>query len=358
MSNQKKIFLILLITCTIVFLWLIRHFLVTITISALIVIFFNPIYKKLLYISKGKKNLAAFTAILGVFFSFVIPIVILLSIISWQVDLVANDFRNLNLDATAFSFFTDDFINKINFTLGQYSINYKLTREQIAEWFSGGIQSIGLALLNWLRNFGSSIPDILTNLILMVILIHFFFTYQYNIWRIVQKISPLPNEITKLYIRKSLSMARSMIKGTFVIAFVQGIVSALALWIADVHYVFFWFLILTIAAIIPFIGTGIILIPLSFVLILLGNYFGAIVILVAQLLIISNIDNVLRPKLVEDEVKLPESIILLGVIAGLYTFGPIGLIFGPVITVFVETTYEIYLKYYAYNVKAFLTQDK
>lgn len=358
MSNQKKIFLFLLILSTVAFVWLIRYFIVTITISILIVIFFNPLYKKLLFITKGKKDISAFLTIIGIFFAFLIPLAILVGIISWQVDLVANDFKNLNIDATNFAFFTDEFINRINSTLTQYSIDYQLTRDQIAIWATSIIQNVGLALLNWLRSFGSSIPDLITNLILLIILIHFFLTYQYSIWRVILKISPFNSDITKLYINKSFAMARSMIKGTFVIAFVQGTLSAIALWIADVHYVFFWFLILTIAAIIPFIGTGIILIPLSLVLLVLGNFFGAIIILIMQFLIISNIDNILRPKLVEQDVKLPESIILLGVVAGLYTFGPIGLIFGPVITVLVETTYEIYLKYYAYNIKSILTFDE
>jgi len=68
--------------------------------------------------------------------------------------------------------------------------------------------------------------------------------------------------------------------------------------------------------------------------------------LLMTLLINNNVDNILRPKLVSKEASLNPALILIAILGGLSMFGPLGFIYGPVLMIFVVTTFETYLKHY------------
>ena len=99
-----------------------------------------------------------------------------------------------------------------------------------------------------------------------------------------------------------------------------------------------WGFIIAFAALLPFIGTGIIWVPVGIFLILNGLFMSdtsfiwrGIGLLIYGALVISTIDNVLRPKVIGDKSMLHPTLALLGVAGGIYLLGFIGVIIGPVI---------------------------
>jgi len=81
-------------------------------------------------------------------------------------------------------------------------------------------------------------------------------------------------------------------------------------------------------------------------MILLGQTWQGWLIIAGSILIVSNIDNVLRPKLVSKDAVLNPALLLLGVFGGIQMFGFFGFIYGPVLMIFLTTTLELYFKYY------------
>ena len=57
---------------------------------------------------------------------------------------------------------------------------------------------------------------------------------------------------------------------------------------------------------------------------------------------VSAVDNLIRPKLVGKDAKMPDLLILIGTLGGLLVFGPIGFIIGPLICGLFLTVWEIY----------------
>ncbi len=102
-------------------------------------------------------------------------------------------------------------------------------------------------------------------------------------------------------------------------------------------------MILTVLSIIP-LGGGIIVIPIGIIMILLGNIWQGALILAGHFLIVTNEDNILRPKLVPDEARLDPALTLLSVFSGLAFFGFIGIVVGPVIMILIVTTIEVYME--------------
>jgi predicted PurR-regulated permease PerM len=98
-------------------------------------------------------------------------------------------------------------------------------------------------------------------------------------------------------------------------------------------------------AVLP-MGVNALTIPVGIVHFLLGNTWQGVVIIALSLLLVSQIDNVIRPRLVSKEAYLNPALVLLAAFGGLSLFGFLGVIYGPIIVIFFVTTIEIYLDHY------------
>ena len=163
---------------------------------------------------------------------------------------------------------------------------------------------------------------------------------------LIGQLNPLGDEITDLYLAKTGAMVRGTVKGQFVIALCQGIAGAISIYIAGFHDGFFIFaILLTALSVIP-LGGGIVTIPLGIGMMFFGNIIGGVFVVVWHLLVVTNIDNVLRPLLVPKAARLDPALMLLAVFAGIAMFGFWGLIIGPVLMIIIVTTISVYLAVY------------
>jgi len=137
-----------------------------------------------------------------------------------------------------------------------------------------------------------------------------------------------------------------MFLAIFVIAVVQGLLMGLFMWLADVPFTPLWTLIAVVAAMLP-LGASLVALPVGIVLLIVGNYFGGVLVLAGYFLIVSNIDNLLRPRLVSKEAYLSFALVLLSALGGYELFGFFGVVYGPVLMILFLTVLEVYETYYA-----------
>ena len=133
----------------------------------------------------------------------------------------------------------------------------------------------------------------------------------------VVDIVPFPEEITQLYLDKVDAMITAMFKGTLVLAIIQGPAMGVVLWIAGVPYVTLLTLVSMVVSIVPIAGISWVAWPVGIILILTGNTWQGIFVIVAFLIVVSNIDTVLRPRLVPKEAHLNPALLILSVFGGL-----------------------------------------
>ncbi|BCX13996.1 MAG: hypothetical protein KatS3mg085_528 [Candidatus Dojkabacteria bacterium] len=167
---------------------------------------------------------------------------------------------------------------------------------------SNVIAPVGNTLTQNLGQITQTSFMLLTKLVVYVTVVLTLLPNKQKILKFIKQLSPFPEDFDDLYIKRISAMTLSMVKGTFVIAFVQGLFSALLLYILNVPYVAFWSLLVVFFSIIP-VGAGIVLIPISIFLALVGNIYGAIFLFLMNALVVTNIDNVLRPMLVSKDAK-------------------------------------------------------
>ncbi len=121
---------------------------------------------------------------------------------------------------------------------------------------------------------------------------------------------------------------------------------AISIYIGGFHDGFFIFsILLTALSVIP-LGGGIVTIPFGIGMMFFGNIIGGIFVVAFHLLVVTNIDNLLRPWLVPKAARLDPALMLLAVFAGISMFGFFGLVIGPVLMIIIVTTVSVYLAVY------------
>jgi predicted PurR-regulated permease PerM len=217
----------------------------------------------------------------------------------------------------------------------QFTANLQETLTTIIDWFGDVLISLG-----------QSLPDFFMNtVVVLVIVIVLLPRYQRPGKQDILDIVPFTPEITQLFIDKVDMMITAMFKGTFVIAIAQGAAMGLVFWITGVPYVMFLMIVSMFLSLVPFIGISLIAWPVGIVLLLTGNTWQGILVIIAFLLIVSNIDAALRPVLVPKGAYLNPALIILSVFGGLGVMGLIGALYGPVVMILLVTSIEVYTKY-------------
>ncbi|MFS8158940.1 MAG: AI-2E family transporter, partial [Candidatus Roizmanbacteria bacterium] len=159
--------------------------------------------------------------------------------------------------------------------------------------------------------------------------------------------SLMENNIDQTYINRALSITKSMVTGTFLVAAAQGALGGVFAWMAGLDYILTLTIIMIIFSVIPLLGTGLITIPIGIYLLATGNYWQGAIMLLGQALFVSTIDNVLRSYLSPKEAGLHPGLLLLSFFGGIQVFGPIGIIYGPVLMILFVTSVEMYLVHYS-----------
>jgi predicted PurR-regulated permease PerM len=99
---------------------------------------------------------------------------------------------------------------------------------------------------------------------------------------------------------------------------------------------------MTVLYVVPGIGAALIWVPAVIYLFIVGHSLAATLLLIWCAVIVGTIDNMLRPKLVGKDAKMPDLLILLGTLGGLFFFGPLGFIIGPLVCGLFLTVWDIY----------------
>lgn len=325
-------------------IYFLKSYFLLIAFAAIVAFTFNPLYQRL--IRKGRKpSSAASITFIASLLAFIVPLVIVILVSAHQVILLVHNITQSNY-STSISDLLQHFVDACNRALASLHVSYRLTVDTVTNGVTHSLKNLGSSLLS---NITGTVSSFFTFFSLAIIYIYVFLsmlTKQKVLLGTVHRLNPLGKQISHLYTHRIAAMTKAMVRGQFLIALLQGLTDALLLYAAGMHSTFFFFfLLLTVLSIIP-LGGGIIAIPIGIVMLFTGNVWGGLLIIIGHLVIVTNIDNVLRPKLVPSEARLDPALTLLAVFAGLKFFGFLGIIIGPVLMILLVTTIQVFMEVY------------
>lgn len=324
--------------------YFLRGYLLLIIFAAIVAFMFNPLYQWL--IKKGRKpGTAASLSFLASLVALIVPLVIVILISVHQILLLVHNISQSNY-STNLSELLQHGVDAINRTLASFHIHYRLTVSGVTNSVSHALKNLGSSLLS---NVTQAVSSFFTFFVMVIIYIYVFLAMlsnQNTLLKTVHRLNPLGKQISHLYTHRMAAMTKAMVRGQFIIALLQGLTDASLLFIAGMHSTFFFFLLLlTVLSIIP-LGGGIVAIPIGIVMLFTGNIWGGLLVIIGHIIIVTNIDNVLRPQLVPREARLAPALTLLSVFSGLRFFGFLGIIVGPVLMILIVTTIQVFMEVY------------
>lgn len=317
-----------------------RGYMMLIIFSGIMATLFMPVYDRLRKRGQSEGK-ASFLTLLISALVVIIPVIFALSLTVYQVSELANDISDKNYSVNIQDL-TNTFVEKFNSTMQSINIDYTISTKDISDALSSFVSSFSSTLVDKVLSSFSGIFEFIT---LAIIYIYVFLSMLKNKQKIlstIKKLNPLGDEISELYMERSSAMTKATVRGQFIIAFMQGAESATVLALVGLENLFFFFLVLlTLFSVIP-LGAGIITIPLGIVMILTGNVWQGVVVILNHLIIVTNIDNVMRPRLVPKSARLDPALMILAVFSGMALYGFIGIVIGPIIMILIITTLQIY----------------
>jgi predicted PurR-regulated permease PerM len=126
-------------------------------------------------------------------------------------------------------------------------------------------------------------------------------------------------------------VTRAVFLGIGLTALAQGVLVGFGFWIAGLPSALVFGVIATIAALIPMVGAGLVWVPGALFLAVTGDHGHAVFLAAWGVLIVSMVDNFLRPLLISGRAEVPTLAVFIGVMGGLAAFGFIGLFVGPIV---------------------------
>ncbi|OBG55684.1 AI-2E family transporter [Mycobacterium sp. E735] len=339
--NQKRALAILTAIALLFGAYFLRDYFVLIVVAAVGAYLFTPLFNW--FSRRLGTGLAATSTLLCALVAVVVPITLLVLLaivqISRMIDSITDWVKSTDLSALG-----DRTLRAVNELLSRVPFAHMtITTETLRKAMVTVGRNVGEWALHFLQGAVGGIAGAVTSAIIFLYVFVALLVHRERVRRLIAELNPLGDEVTDLYLAKAGAMVRGTVSGQFVIALCQGVAGAASIYVAGFHHGFFIFaVLLTALSIIP-LGGGIVTIPFGIGMIFFGNIAGGAFVVLWHLVVVTNIDNFLRPILVPRDARLNPALMLLSVFSGIAMFGPWGIVIGPVLMILIVTTIEVYL---------------
>ncbi|MFZ5954997.1 MAG: AI-2E family transporter [Nanoarchaeota archaeon] len=289
----------------------------SIVIALILAFIFYPTYKKLFNLTK-MKTLSAVVMCIFLILIVAIPIILLTPFLFKQVFDIYVYIQKTDLVAPFKTIFPSLFSNP------------ELSKN-IVMFINDFTSKITTSMLNKFTNVLLNSTTIILNSFLILIVFFFALRDGNELIQYIKSISPFTEEYNGKIINRFKDVTYSVIFGEIIVGLVQGIITGIGLFIFKVPNTLTLTLLAILVGILPILGPALVWIPADIYLFVNGMNWAGIGLLVYGLFIIEWIDIFLKPIIVGKKVKVNSAIILISMMGGLYVFGILGLILGPLI---------------------------
>ncbi len=326
---QQTSFLIILAVVTLLMAVVIYPFAQPLLWAGLAAIMFQPLYRNVLRRLRGRRNPAAGLSLLIIFILVLVPAAWVASMVIQQAFVLVTTLQQQPIDLAALfdTVYTrlPQFAREAVDRSGWADIAMVQTRLQELLTESAGMiasqaVSIGSGALSFFLSFGVALY-----------VMFFLLRDGERIGRTVLCAVPVERSIADRLAQRFLGIVRATIKGTGVVALVQGALGTVTLMIAGVPSALLFGVIMAIFALVPVIGSGAVWVPAGLYLLIAGETWQGLFVLLTGFFVISSADNVLRPILVGRDTGIPDWIILITTLGGISFVGFSGIVLGPLV---------------------------
>ncbi|WP_421836729.1 AI-2E family transporter [Novosphingobium sp.] len=339
-AMEHAFLLMLVVAVTLAFAWLAGPFAGAILWGVIAAILFAPLNAALLHRAPGRANLAAASTLLAVIAVAVIPAMLLGAALLSQAAAMVGNLQSGEIDfARSFASAEQHLPQAARNWLEDIGFgDFAMVRQRISQAIASSLQPLAgraLDIGQWALAFFLSLG-------VMLYLTFFLLRDGTQIISRIESCLPLPPDQRSLLTARFVEVVRATIKGSLIVAVLQGLTGGLAFWMLGIGGALLWGVAMGVFSLFPAIGTGFIWVPVAAWLLLTGDLWRGGALVLVGFFIVSSVDNLVRPILVGRDARMPDYVVLVATLGGFELMGFNGFVIGPVIAALFMAVWDIF----------------
>ena len=336
-TMEDQAFLWLLLATTLAFGYIVWPYFGAILWGVIAATLFLPVHRRLTRTLRGRAGLAAVTTVILTVLLVILPLILVASSLVVEATALYNNIQSDQLD------------------LGQY---LRTVVEASPDWLRELLDPFDLTNLDAVRNglsrflqalvsralvVGQSTFEFFVSLGVMLYLLFFLLRDGTGLSRKIKRAIPLRAAQRDALLEKFTVVAQAIIRGSLLIAALQGALGGLIFWVLGIHAPILWAVLMAFLSLLPAIGSSIVWFPVAVYLLLSGSIWEGLVLMLFGALVISLVDNLLRPFLIGKSTSIPDYVVLISTLGGISVFGLNGFVIGPMLAAMFIAVWGIFV---------------
>jgi predicted PurR-regulated permease PerM len=326
--SKKVIALIILLALLLLAFFIVRPFFVAIIFGFVLAFLLNPVYKKL---NSWIKNPTVSSLIVCVF-----TVLVLAFGLYFLAQMTIKEAFNLYVQYQKIDFYSivNSFLLKVfgsNVLASQITTT---TQQAVITLTNTFMQEVSKLLVN--------APGIILQLFVSLFVAYYSLKNNEKITNYIKEILPFDKETKERFITRSKELTGATVYGQVIVGIIQGAVAGIGFYVFGAPSPLLFTLLAIFLAIIPFIGPAFVWVPVSLIMMATGNLTNGVLMFIFGLLVVSWIDNIIKPSIVGKMGKVNQLTALIGMLGGIVLLGPVGLIIGPLALEYLVIFIDLY----------------
>lgn len=305
--------------------WLmLRPFITVLEWAAVLVIVFYPVHKRLAQKIK-RRGLSALLSSVLVIIILVLPLTFLMIALANELAGTAGNLSNLVAQLMRSE-------KGVTGTLAKWIHDHvAVDGAKSQEFMIDQLKTLGTTLLGQSVGIVGNMVGGIARAFFVIVTMYYLFRDGDKIARALPGALPLSISQSEAILARVSEVVSASVYGVVAIAMLQGLLGGLAFWALGIPSPLLWGTVLAFVCMIPIAGSFFVWLPASIYLMLGGHWTKGLMLILWGALVISTVDNFLRPKLIKNQTKLHELFVFFSVLGGMSVFGLLGIVLGPVV---------------------------
>ena len=336
---QDKTFVFLLVAVSLAFAWILLPFYSAVLWAVILALVFSPVERWFNNRLPNQPNLATFLTLLSIVGIVLVPVAFTgASIVSEATTL----YENIQSGDIKLGSFLQRFLDALPTWATNFLAHFGVTdvadmQARIISLLAEGSQFFATQAVL----VGQGTANVLLGTSIMLYLLYFFLRDGGKLSQKIIHAVPLADEYKDALFHKIAVVVRAMVKGTILVAILQGFLGGLIFWALGIHAPVLWGVVMAFLSLLPAVGASIVWFPVAVYLVATGAFGKGLILMAFGAGVIGLVDNLLRPYLVGKDTALPDYIVLISTLGGIALLGLNGLVVGPLIAALFIAVWDI-----------------
>jgi predicted PurR-regulated permease PerM len=340
--RSPRVVFFTLVALLLVVLWLVllvfRPFFITLGLATALTLLLKPMHLRFTSWLRGRDWAAALLIVLGLTVVILIPVLAILAAIASQAlsfyEWVTPHLNTVELE----QLWAEHLPSQLEW-LKQLPA---FAQGRLADFVSAALSRLAGAANSLIQGAVTGLSAAAFELLLMLIMLYFFLRDGPQFRAQIRRVSPLSKAQADEVLNQAARTMRGALAALLLVPIIQGALATVGYWVLGVPNALLWGGITTLIAFVPLIGTPLVWVPICIYLVLQGQIWQGVVLAVYCTIVVSSIDNVLRPWIMKGSTNIHPLWSFLAILGGLISFGALGLLVGPLIVSLGVSALRIY----------------